>query len=112
MNKIIYIALSIILAYIFIFMLPFAWSAIFAAIPLLLLKPKNSFIAGFLIGIIAPLSIYVIYPINYVLKLSNILGNIVGFPAFIILIIFPLIYGIIMAISAAIWSGLYDKVKK
>ncbi len=92
-------------------MFPFAWTGIFAAIPLMFLKPKLSSISGFLIGFIAPLSIYILYPIDDVIKLSSIIGSIVGLPTFVVFIIFPIIYGIIMSISAVFFSGLYERKK-
>lgn len=112
MNKFLFIALSIILAYLLIFLFPFAWTAIFASIPLLVLNAKKSAISGFAIGFIAPLSIYLLYPLEKVFDLSSIIGSIVGLSPLLLLVIFPLMYGIIMAISAAIWSGIYVNLKK
>ncbi|MDP8012180.1 MAG: hypothetical protein ACP5F1_02910 [Thermoplasmata archaeon] len=111
MNKSIFAIVSIILSYIFVFFTPYALTAIIAAIPLFVFKPKFSSLYGFLIGFIVPLSIYIIYPFNYIVKLSNIIGSLVGFPSIIVIIIFPLLYGIIMAISSAIYSGIYEKRK-
>jgi hypothetical protein len=111
-KKIIGIPISIILAYLFIYLLPFAWTAIFAAIPLLKLKVKHALISGFLIGFIAPVSYYMLYPLDLVSKLAAIIGNIVGLNKIIIVFIFPIMYAVIMALSAMVFAGIANRPKK
>ncbi|MEM0151103.1 MAG: hypothetical protein QXT18_04840 [Thermoplasmata archaeon] len=101
-NKLL-IMISIIMAYIFIIFIPYAWTGIFASIPLYRLRLKLAGVAGFLIGI-STISIYVTYPNQKLMDLSNIIGNAIGIPGIILLIIYPLFYAIIMMLSAMLFS--------
>ncbi|MGC8497613.1 MAG: hypothetical protein ACP5NL_06435 [Thermoplasmata archaeon] len=113
MNKKIWgIPISIIIAYILVYLFSFAWTAIFAAIPLLKLKPKHAFISGFLIGLIVPVSFYMLYPLGLVSELAGIIGNIVGLNKIIIVFVFPIMYAVIMALSATVFSGIATRPKK
>lgn len=113
MNKnILGIPISIVLAYLLIYFFPVAWTAIFAAIPLLKLKVKHAFISGFLIGLIVPISFYMLYPLDLLSKLAGIIGNIVGLNKILIVFIFPIMYAVIMALSAIVFSDIATRPKK
>ncbi len=112
MNKYVNTILSIVLSYIFIILFSTPITAIFASIPLYILKPKRAFVAGLIIGFFVPVTIYAIYPLNLTVKLASILSPIVGMPGIVILFLYPLIYGILMALSASLWSGIYERSVK
>ncbi len=111
-KKIIGIPISIILTYVLIYLFPFAWTAIFAAIPLLKLKVKHAFISGILIGLIVPVSFYLLYPLNLISNLAGIIGNIVGLNKILIAFIFPIMYAVIMGLSAMVISDIANRPKK
>ncbi len=112
MNKILSTALSILFSYVFIIILSTPLTAIFASIPLYVFKVKKSLIAGLLIGFFVPITLYIFYPLDYTIKLSVILSSIVGFPGILLIFLYPLIYGLLMAFSGALWSGIYERVVK
>ncbi|MCI4434715.1 MAG: hypothetical protein GPW18_04465 [Euryarchaeota archaeon] len=104
----VFIIISIILTFSFVIFIPYAWTAIFAAIPLYKLRERNSAIAGFLIGF-STIVLYLFYPTNKLIELSGILGNATGLPGLLLILIYPLIYGIIMMLSSTLFSHLSKK---
>ncbi len=108
MNSKVMLALSTLLAYIFVIFIPYAWTGIFASIPLYRINIKRAGIAGFIIGF-STISIYLIYPSSKLLELSEILGKATGIQGLILIIIYPLFYGIIMMLSAMLFSELKKK---
>lgn len=100
------VGLSIVLSYAALLALPYLWMAVPAALPFLALKSwKNSF-TGFGIGALTSASIYLLYPLNLISRLSGILGSIAGVPPAVALALFPIIYGLLFGLSALLWSGL------
>jgi hypothetical protein len=100
------VAAAIVLAYAFNFLLPVAWIGFLAALPLLDIKKKKyALLIGFLIGFLAPMSLYLLYPIGMIGKLSVVMGQIAGIPSVLAIVIFPLFYGIVIGLSALFWSG-------
>ncbi len=69
------------------------------------LTVKRAALAGFLIGF-STIIIYIIYPMAPLFKLSSILGTATGMPGIVLIIIYPLIYGLIMMLSALLFSDL------
>ncbi|PMP75468.1 MAG: hypothetical protein C0180_01225 [Aciduliprofundum sp.] len=104
----VFIGISIILAYLFLFFTPYPWTGIFAAIPLFKLTVKRAALAGFFIGF-STIIIYIIYPMAPLFKLSSILGTATGMPGIVLIIIYPLIYGLTMMLSALLFSDLTKK---
>lgn len=99
-----FIGLSIILSYIALIAVPYVWMAIPAALPFLALRSWKNSLIGFGIGSLTAASIYLFYPLGLVSSLSVILGSIAGVPSFMLLALYPLLYGIIFALSALLWS--------
>lgn len=105
------IGLSVVLSYIVLFAVPYAWMAFFAALPFIVLKSKWNAFIGLAIGLGSSLSIYLFYPVGLLGNLSTILGSIAGFPPALVLVLFPLIYGVIFCLSTLFWVGVeYEKV--
>lgn len=102
------IPFSIALSYALVFTVPFAMGAIVAGIPLLFLGRKWSAVSGFLIGLMVPFSVYLLYPLGSVSRLSGIIAQLIGMPALLIIVVFPLMYGIMTAISALIFTGVRE----
>lgn len=107
------IGLSVLLSYIALIALPYVWMAVPAALPFLALRNwKNSFV-GFGIGSLSAASVYLFYPMHLVSELSGIIGSIAGVPSFILLALYPLLYGVIFGLSALLWSGIdYEYFKE
>lgn len=106
------IGLSIVLSYVALITIPYLWMAVPAALPFLALKSWKNVFVGFGIGMLSSMSIYLFYPLALVSRLSSIIGSIAGEPPILVLIIYPLIYGTIFALSALLWSGInYEAVK-
>ncbi|QGA54022.1 hypothetical protein GFS03_05245 [Sulfolobus sp. E5-1-F] len=101
---IIYIIISIILAYIMQILVLYPFTAIAVGIPLGLLSRKYSAIGGFLIGLLSSLSIYLIYPISDVVKIAEVVGQLLGINSFLVILLYPLVYGIISLISALLFN--------
>lgn len=112
MNKLQYllIAAAVALAYVCNFFVPVAWIGVVAALPLLRIRKMYAFIFGFLIGFIVPTSLYLLYPLSMVGKLSGIVAQIASLPSLVVLLGFSLFYGIIMALSGLFWSGLVENI--
>lgn len=113
MNKVIpYVGIpvSIALAFLLLFSVPYAFSAIVVGIPLMFLGRKVSATSGFVIGLGVPFSIYLFYPVASVVKLSGILSQLTGMPGTLLIVIYPLMYGIITLISALFFTGVREVV--
>lgn len=106
LRSLVFIALSILLSYIALIALPFVWMAIPAALPFLALKNWKNVFVGFGIGSLSAASIYLIYPLSNISSLAGILGSISGVPGPLTLALFPLLYGVVFALSALFWSGI------
>ncbi|AHC51962.1 hypothetical protein SUSAZ_08430 [Sulfolobus acidocaldarius SUSAZ] len=108
-RSIIYIIVSIILAYVFELFVLYPFTAILVGIPLGLLTRKYSVIAGFLVGFIASLSLYLLYPLGNVVQLADKVGGILGLNGVIVVLLYPLIYGIISLLTALIVNLIIKK---
>ncbi len=102
------IVVSIALAYASLFFITYAFGAILLGIPLMVLHRKYSGIAGFVIGIVSSASIYLMYPIASVTKLAGIVQQIIGLPSTLLIILFPLMFGLIGAVSALLFTGIRE----
>ena len=107
MNRRRYLGLlaAIVVAYALNFLLPVAWIAFLPALPLLVFSKKYALFFGFLIGLLVPLSLYLVYPISLIGELSVVMGEITGIPSILAILIFPLFYAIIMGLSGLFWTG-------
>lgn len=104
------IPIAVILAFIVVFTVQPLYAAVIIGIPLMFLGRKYSGISGFVIGLAVPFSILLSYPISEVIKLSGIVGQLTGMPGILILIIYPLMYGILGGISALFFTGIRELV--
>ena len=102
------IVVSIGLAYASLFTIQYAFGAILLGIPLMVLSRRYSGIAGFSIGIVSAFSFYLMYPVPSVTKLAGIVSQIIGLPSVALLVLFPLMYGLIGAVSALLFTGIRE----
>ena len=112
MSKLAYVgvALAVVFAYALNFFVPIIWIGIVASLPLLRIRKMYAFLFGFLIGLLVPSSLYLMYPLFMVGKLSGIVGQIAGLPPFLVVVAFPLVYGIVMGLAGLFWSGLAENL--
>jgi hypothetical protein len=110
MSKLYYLGVpaAVVLAYVFTFFLPVVWIGVVASLPLLRIRKVHALLFGFVIGLLAPMSLYLLYPLGMISKLSVAVGQIASIPSFLVIVIFPLFYGIIMGLSGLFWSGLAE----
>ncbi len=103
MNKIniIIFIVSILLTLIFSYFTSYIWMGIIPGIIIGFIKRRSTrLISGFLIGFLFSLLLYLAYPLNYLASLDKVIGNLAGLPGIILLIIYPLLYGLIELSSA------------
>lgn len=103
------LAASVAVSYMILLFLPLPYLALVAAFPLIIMGTARSTLSGFAIGFVTAISIYLLYPLRKVLELSSIIGGIVSLPSIIVLLIFPLFYGLIFAFSGMLWSEIGRK---
>jgi hypothetical protein len=99
---------SIALAYAFNLFVPVIWIGVLAALPLLEMRKMHALISGFLIGLLVSMSLYLFYQLPMVVKLSGIMSQIASIPSALVIVVFPLFYGIVMGLSGLFWSGLIE----
>jgi hypothetical protein len=102
------VAAAVVLAYVFTFLVPVVWIGVLASLPLLKIRKAYALLFGFLIGLLAPMSLYLMYPLDMVAKLSVTVGQIALIPSSLVVAGFPLFYGIVMGLSGLFWSGLVE----
>lgn len=102
------IVVSAVLAYASLLTIQYAFGAILLGIPLMALSRRYSGIAGFAIGLASSFSIYLMYPLSSVGKLAGIVQQIIGIPSFALIVLFPLMYGLIGAVSALLFTGIRE----
>lgn len=105
------IIVSIALAYASLFTILYAFGAIFLGIPLMVLSRRYSGIAGFIIGIASAFSIYFMYPLSSISRLAGIVQQIIGIPSSLLIVLFPLMYGLIGAVSALLFTGIRENLE-
>lgn len=102
------VPLAIILAYAFNLYVPVVWVGVIAALPLLKIRKAYALVSGFVIGMLVPISLYLLYPLSMVVKLSVVVSQIASIPSVVVIVIFPLFYGIVIGFSGLFWSGLAE----
>ncbi len=102
------IPVSAAVAYLAVFFLQPAYAAVLVGIPLLFLGRKYSALSGFVIGLVVPFIMLLSYPVSEVVQLSGIVGQLTGMPGTLILVVYPLMYGVIGAISALLFTGIRE----
>ncbi|MDG6933427.1 MAG: hypothetical protein JRN68_01890 [Nitrososphaerota archaeon] len=100
---------SVVIAYTAVILTSYAWLGVVVSLPLLFLRPWKSFMAGLLIGLVSSFSMYVIYPASSLIAMSDVLGGVAGLPPILALSIYPVMFSLITAFSASMWSELYAK---
>ena len=113
MSKLDYLGVpaAAVLAYVFTFLVPVTWLGVVASLPLLGIRKAYALLFGFLIGLLAPASLYLLYPLDMVSKLSVTIGQIASIPSLLVIVMFPLFYGITMGLSGLFWSGLAENLR-
>ena len=109
--KYIGVALAVALAYIFAIFVPVIWISAVAALPLLRIRKLHALVFGLLIGLLAPLSMYFLYPLSMIGKLAGIISQIASIPPFLTIVGYPLFYGIIMGLAGLFWAGLAENIQ-
>ncbi len=102
------VILAVALAYAFNLLLPIIWVGAFAALPLALTRKRIALSVGFLTGLLVPASFYLLYPLSMVSRLAAVMAQIASIPAVLVVVIFPLGYGLVMGLSGLLWSGLAE----
>ncbi len=102
------IPVSIALSYAFNLFVPVIWIGVLAALPLLKMRKKYALMIGFFIGLLASMSLYLLYPLPMVAKLSGVMSSLTSLPSALMIVAFPLFYGIIMGLSGLFWSDLIE----
>ncbi|MDG6908617.1 MAG: hypothetical protein JRN20_22855 [Nitrososphaerota archaeon] len=100
------VPISIVLAYAFNLYVPVIWVGVIAAFPLLKLRKAYAFVFGLAIGLLVPMSLYLLYPLSMVVKLSGVVSQIALIPSVLVIVVFPVFYGVIVGLSGLFWSGL------
>ena len=109
--KYIAVAVAVILAYVLAIFVPFIWIGIIASLPLLRIRKLYALIGGFVIGFIAPLSMYLLYPIPIIEKLADVISQIASIPPFLAILGYPLFYGLMMGLGGLFWAGLAENIQ-
>lgn len=104
-NEILFLV-SIISAILIAFFSSYAILAIIPGIFLFSQRLKYGALIGFLESFLSFMGIYLEYPLGDVSRLSSIIGGIIGFPSFLIVILYPLIAGIITLFSAILFISI------
>ena len=102
---------AVILAYVFAIFLPVIWISAVSALPLFRIRKLYALVFGFLIGFVASLSMYLLYPLSMTLKLSEVISQIASIPPFFAILSFPLFYGLIMGLAGLFWAGLAENIE-
>lgn len=90
---------------------PYVWTGVIAAIWLMWIGKKKAPFVGFAIGTAVLLSTYLFYPLNNVSSFSGTLSSITSMPAPVLILIYPLIYGVVMGLGALLWSGVNEYIE-
>jgi len=105
--------LSAAIAILLIIYYPRIYAAIIAGIPLLFIRSRHAFILGFLLGILVNIAVFLLsYSIGLISKLADTISALTGLPSIVLLIFYPLLFSLVIGISAAIFSEIYFRIKK
>ncbi|MGC8572747.1 MAG: hypothetical protein ACP5L0_01880 [Caldisphaera sp.] len=112
-NLIIYIT-SIALTLALSYFIPYVWIGIIPGIIMGLIRRRSlRLISSFLIGFIGSLLMYLVYPINYLVSLAKTVGALAGISWLILILVYPLLYGLIeLSASGIVGEILNFKNKK
>jgi hypothetical protein len=102
------VGLSALLSLLVSFFLKDAYFIIIATFPLILLKKKWAFTWGFLDGFVAFLLVYLQYSHEYIIRISGIIGSVIGLPYLVIIILYPLLAAVIGGFSGLLWSSILE----
>ncbi len=100
--------ISIALAMAVVFTLEPLFAAIIVGVPLMFLERKYSTLSGFVIGLAVPFLILLTYPIASIEKLAGIVSQLTGMPPDLLLVVYPLMFGVITAVSALMFTGIRE----
>ncbi|MEM0288019.1 MAG: hypothetical protein QXG05_07635 [Nitrososphaerota archaeon] len=109
MNKtnLVIVVISAALCYIALIISPYAWGGLIASLPLFIIKPARAFVAGFSVGLATSISLFIAYPMASLLSLASLIGRIINLSPYIVIVIYPLFFAIIVGLSASLWSTIY-----
>ena len=105
------VVLAVVLAYVFAIFVPILWISVVAALPLLRIRKLYALVFGFLIGFVAPLSIYLLYPPTMIVKLAGVISQVASIPPFLAILGFPLFFGLIMGLGGLFWAGMAENIQ-
>lgn len=100
--------ISIIATFLVAFLLKDAYFLIISSLPLMMLAKKYAFILGFIESFTAMFSVYLIHPLSYAIKLSGVVASVIGLPAILILVLYPLIGALIGGFAGLLFSSLKE----
>ena len=109
--KYIGVAVSVILAYVLAVFVPFIWIGVIASLPLLRIRKLYALIGGFVIGFVAPLSMYLLYSFSMIGKLAEVISQIASIQSFLAILGYPLFYGLMMGLGGLFWAGLAENIQ-
>ena len=105
------VAVTVILAYVLAIFVPFIWIGVIASLPLLRVRKRYALIGGFVIGFLAPLSMYLLYPVPMIGRLAEVISQIASIPSFLAILGYPLFYGLMMGLGGLFWAGLAENIR-
>ncbi|AFZ71216.1 hypothetical protein Calag_1516 [Caldisphaera lagunensis DSM 15908] len=107
------ILIGIILTLIFSYFIPYVWGGIIPGAIIGVIKRRSTkLISSFLIGFIGSLVVYFVYPINYLISLAKTVELLAGIQWFILILLFPLLYGLIELSAAGIVGEILSLISK
>ena len=104
--------ISIVSAFLVSFLLKDAYFLIISSIPLVLLTKKYAFVLGFIESFVAMFSVYLLHPLSYAVKLSGVVASVIGLPAILILVLYPLIGALIGGFAGLLFSSIGELYSK
>jgi|GEM_PF-704133 hypothetical protein len=112
-SRILAIISSIVLTFIILIFYPHIYAAIIAGLPLFRFKNRQAMMIGFLIGIVANFAVlFALYSPEVIMNLANLLSYLSGLPSIVLLIFYPIIFSIVLGISATIFAEINRRIKR
>ena len=104
--------ISIVSALLVSFLLKDAYFLIISSIPLAILTKRYAFMLGFIESFVALFSVYLLHPLSYAVKLSVVVASVIGLPAILILVLYPLIGALIGGFAGLLFSSIRELYSK
>ncbi|MGC8567036.1 MAG: hypothetical protein ACP5I6_05880 [Caldisphaera sp.] len=102
-SNIIIVVVSVALTLILSYFIPYVWIGIIPGVIIGFMRRRSiRLISGFLIGFLGSLIMYFVYPINYFVPLAKSVGELAGISWLILILAFPLLFGLVELSAAGI----------